>query len=164
MGALPDACAQWAHETRCLDFPTVSVSHSTVPHSEQGARYLYDQVHRPTVLLPTSHLPAYLLLLPCTDDTWQVQADCAYQSDANLHMSGELCDAWERCAPAILGTASEGGEAWPSTWRDRISQSGATPMAVRRLTGKREDTMPAHYCNDEQGLVVDSTGEERDEL
>ena len=97
--------------------------------------------------------------------TWQGHADCAYQSEANLHLSGELCDAWERCAPAILGAASE-GEAWPSTWRDRIRQSGATPMAVRRVTGKREDTLPTHYCNDEQGLLVEevSKGDERDEL
>ena len=39
-------------------------------------------------------------------------------------------------------------------------------MAVRRLTRKREDTLPAHYCNDKQGLLDEegSTGEERDEL
>ena len=124
--------AHWAHETRCLDTPTVSVSHSAVPPSPDGARHFYDQV----------------------------QADCAYQSDANLHLSGELCDAWERCAPAILGA----GEPSPSTWRERILQSGATPMAARRVTGKREDTLPAHYCNDKEGLVVEERVALRDEL
>ena len=124
--------AQWAHETSCLDAPTVSVSHSTVPPSKEGARLFYEQV----------------------------QADCAYQSEANLHLSGELCDAWERCAPAIL---DEGGEAseemMPSTWRQRIHRSGATPMAVRRLTRKREDTLAGHYCNDRQGLEVEPVPE-----
>ena len=33
--------AHWAHETRCLDTPTVSVSHSAVPPSPDGARPRY---------------------------------------------------------------------------------------------------------------------------
>ena len=111
----------WAHETQCLDAPTVSVTESIVP---RAARRFYEQV----------------------------QADCASQSHASLHLSGELCDAWERCKSAIIGSESDGEAAELPSWRERIRRVATSPMAAQRLVSEREAILPEHACNDVQGL------------
>ena len=86
--------------------------------------------------------------------------DCAFGAHGpNLHLSGALCDAWDRCAAQLGKDDSSRG------WRERIRErsaaeaaahgraSGGT-MAARRAIGKREAVLPTHYLYDDGALAL----------